>query len=202
MRRRPITLLLFLLAAPAAAQPDTVLGDDVEHGFYLAPVVKLSEVDGEFATFAGGHLGWVINNQFVLGLAGYGLVHPESRREMGYGGLLLGAMAAPDSAIHIGARALFGAGRVEPRWGCDRRHRDYRSIGPWDVDDDGWRWGDGDWDDGETFVVAEPELLVRVNFSEMVRLSIAGGYRFVDGTSVDSELEGYTASFAIEIGKF
>jgi hypothetical protein len=204
MKTLTLMLLAVSWATPVAAQPDTVVGEEARHGFYLAPIVKLTEIDDEFAVFAGGHLGWIINNQFVLGLGGYGLVHPESRRDIGYGGVLLGAMASPDAAVHIGARVLIGAGHAELHDRC----RGGYSCGH-DFDRDWEDWGE-EWDrwrrdhdrDGETFFVAEPELLVRVNFARAVRLSVAGGYRFVDGSSLSSALRGYTGSFEIAIGKF
>jgi hypothetical protein len=202
MKTLTLMLLAVLWAAPVAAQPDTVVGEEARHGFYLAPIAKLTEIDGEFAVFAGGHLGWIINNQFVLGLGGYGLVHPESRRDIGYGGVLLGAMASPDAAVHIGARVLIGAGHAELRSPCRRSYSCSH-----DLDHDWEDWSE-EWDrwhadrDGETFFVAEPEFLVRVNFAKAVRLSVAGGYRFVDGSSLNSALRGYTGSFEIAIGKF
>ncbi len=197
MNRLTLTLLSLCLAAPALAQTDqTLLGDHVRNGFYGAPVFKISEVGGDFATFAGGQGGWIINNQFIVGLAGYGLIHPERYRNMGYGGLLLGAMISPHSKVHVGVQTLLGAGSTD-------------DDGDW-WNDDGW----DDWDDGhgrsdhrhngpdDTFFVCEPELVVRINFAKRVRVMFSGGYRFVDGSQQDSTLSGYTATFAVGIGRF
>jgi hypothetical protein len=202
MRTLALTLLAISWAAPVAAQPDTVIGEEAHHGFYLAPIVKLTEVDNEFAVFAGGHLAWIVNNQFVLGVGGYGLVHPDSRRDIGYGGLLLGANASPDAAVHIGARVLIGAGHAEWNSHCRRPYScSYEAEHDWRRWDEEWEHWRSD-HDGETFFVAEPELLVRINFAKWVRLSVAGGYRFVDGSSLSSSLRGYSGSFEIAIGKF
>jgi hypothetical protein len=90
-------------------------------------------------------------------------------------------------------------------------------LGAGSTDDDGDWWNDDgwdDWDDGhgrsdhrhngpdDTFFVCEPELVVRINFAKRVRLMFSGGYRFVDGSDQDSTLSGYTASFAVGIGRF
>jgi len=197
MRRLTLTLLSLCLAAPALAQTDqTLLGDHVRNGFYGAPVFKISEVGGDFATFAGGQGGWIINNQFIVGLAGYGLIHPDRYRNMGYGGLLLGAMIAPHSKVHVGVQTLLGAGATD-------------DDGDWGWDDDWDNWDDGHGrHDGrhngpdDTFFVCEPELVVRINFAKRVRVMFSGGYRFVDGSDQDSTLSGYTASFAVGIGRF
>jgi hypothetical protein len=210
MNRLTLTLLSLCLATPALAQTDqTLLGDHVRNGFYGAPVFKISEVGGDFATFAGGQGGWIINNQFIVGLAGYGLIHPEKYRDMGYGGLLLGAMIAPHSKVHVGIQALLGAGATDDDgdWGWNHDNWNHDN---WNDDN----WDDDNWDNGhrrhdrrhdgpdDTFFVCEPELVVRINFAKRVRLMFSGGYRFVDGSDQDSTLSGYTASFAVGIGRF
>ena len=87
MRTLAILIVAVASAGPAVAQEvDTVLGPDTESYFYAAAVAKLSEVDSEFATYLGFNLGWVFDEKFSLGFGMYGLAHPTSRRNVGYGG--------------------------------------------------------------------------------------------------------------------
>lgn len=44
-----------------------------QHGAYIAPVMKITSLNGQSAIIMGGKAGWVINNQFVIGGAFYGV---------------------------------------------------------------------------------------------------------------------------------
>ncbi|KPK81198.1 MAG: hypothetical protein AMS25_07250 [Gemmatimonas sp. SM23_52] len=106
MKRTPSLLVLFLaLASSAAAQERTLLGRGFHSGGFGGPVVKFSEVDGDFAVFVGARGGWIINHMFVLGAGGYGLVNeidigfPGPRDiEFGYGGVELESSATAASS--------------------------------------------------------------------------------------------------------
>ena len=192
MRTLAILIVVAACAAPAVAQEvDTVLGPDTESYFYAAAVAKLSEVDSEFATYLGFNLGWVFDEKFSLGVGIYGLAHPTSRRNVGYGGLLFEGFVSGTSSVHFGVRALVGGGYTEPDHGGRHGHRDYHGD---DHGDDHGR-------DGRSFFVAEPELLLRINLSQSLRISLSGGYRFVEGggRSNDEALSAATGSLAFAI---
>ncbi|NIN69246.1 MAG: hypothetical protein GTO63_32105, partial [Anaerolineae bacterium] len=57
-----------------AQEPETLIEGDVRHGGFGGPVVKFTEVNNEFGVLVGGRGGWIINDSFVLGAGGYGLV--------------------------------------------------------------------------------------------------------------------------------
>ena len=117
-------LVAVACAVPSAAQEvDTVLGPETESHFYVAAVAKLSEVDSDFATYLGFNLGWVFDEKFSLGGGIYGLAHPTSRRNVGYGGLLLEGFVSGTKSIHFGARVLVGGGYTEPEYSSRRSAR-------------------------------------------------------------------------------
>ena len=179
MRTLAVLLVAVAAAAPLTAQEvDTVLGPDTESYFYAAAVAKLSEVDSDFATYLGFNLGWVFDEKFSLGVGIYGLAHPTSRRTVGYGGLLLEGFVSGTKSIHFGARVLIGGGYTEPEYSGRRGNAD-----------------------GRSFFVAEPELLLRINLSQSLRISLSGGYRFVKGGgSVNDEaLRAATGSLAFAV---
>ena len=184
MRTLAVLLVAVATAAPSNAQEvDTVLGPDTESYFYAAAVAKLSEVDSEFATYLGFNLGWVFDEKFSIGLGIYGLAHPTSRREVGYGGLLLEGFVAGTNSVHLGVRALIGGGYTEPEHRGPHSHHDRHHR------------------DGRAFFVAEPELLLRINLSQSLRVSLSGGYRFVEGggRANDEALSAATGSLALAI---
>ena len=184
MRTLAILIVAVASAAPAVAQEvDTVLGPDTESYFYAAAVAKISEVDSELATYLGFNLGWVFDEKFSLGFGIYGLAHPTSRRNVGYGGLLFEGFVSGTSSVHFGVRALVGGGYTEPDYGGRHGHRDDHGR------------------DGRSFFVAEPELLLRINLSQSLRISLSGGYRFVEGggRANDEALSAATGSLAFAI---
>jgi len=67
-------LLLFIAGIARAQEEETLLGGGFESGGYGGPVVKFTNVKGEFAVMAGGYGGWLINHSLMLGGGGYGLV--------------------------------------------------------------------------------------------------------------------------------
>ncbi|MBS4000680.1 MAG: hypothetical protein KGZ71_09375, partial [Desulfobulbaceae bacterium] len=73
-----ITLFTYFLISFDALSDDgheTLFGgDSVTWGGFGAPEFKFSEVNGDFALYIGGRGGVIINNSFIIGLAGYGVV--------------------------------------------------------------------------------------------------------------------------------
>ncbi|RPH38121.1 hypothetical protein EHM92_00845, partial [bacterium] len=103
-------LLLFIAGIARAQEEETLLGGGFESGGYGGPVVKFTNVKGEFAVMAGGYGGWLINHSFMLGGGGYGLVThhyldvpaglflgnpPAGRMEFNYGGGILEFIFSP-----------------------------------------------------------------------------------------------------------
>ena len=85
--KKLLTVLLFLIASNASAQMNTLLQGDIEHGGYGGPVLKVGQINGETKIFMGGQGGWIINNTFVLGGGGWGLVSDQDALLDGAGGI-------------------------------------------------------------------------------------------------------------------
>ena len=78
-----VFLLVILFSGSAQAQTtETLFSDDVTHGGFGGPVVKIGEVAGSTGVWFGGRGGWIINldhdHAISLGGAGYGLVTNHS----------------------------------------------------------------------------------------------------------------------------
>ena len=107
--------------ADGGAQERTLVGDHVESGGFGAPVVKFTEVLGDFAVLAGGRGAWIIDHTIMIGGGGYGLVNdvydfrlvPAPRIQFGSGGLELAVVAASNSVVHCSWMSLVGGGGID-----------------------------------------------------------------------------------------
>jgi hypothetical protein len=162
-------------------------------GLYVTPVLKIGEVRQEVRGLIGIRGGLEINHSFYVGLAGYGLPEENQTRhwgcdecnddvewEMGYGGLEFGVMAGTPRTGLLSMGVLIGGGGVSE----DRRYVDRT----------------------ESFFVLEPQLDLSVTLARNVRLSIGGGYRFIDDLNslryTEDDLEGPTFNIGVAVGIF
>jgi hypothetical protein len=59
-----------LAQTPASGGPMKI--ETLDSGFVIAPEARFGEINGEFATFAGAHGGWVTDHTLFIGAgAGY-----------------------------------------------------------------------------------------------------------------------------------
>ncbi len=165
-------VLLCVASTPTLAEQKTLVSGDVDHGGFGGTVVKFSQIDGEFAVFAGGYGGWLINHTFMIGAGGYGLTNREPELTMGYGGVILEYIAPSNNLIHFFGNVLIGAG------------------------------SEGQGAEQEFFVVEPAVHLelnvtknVRVGMGGSYRYISGLGHR-------NSDLRGPSASFTIKFGKF
>jgi len=185
---------------PSAEQ--TLIPSRFTNGGYGAPVQRFSSVAGKNVLFSGVEGGWIMNHQFILGLAGYGMATQNVRNsgtslrdskgrapvvEMGYGGLLLGYTPQSMSLGHLAFQVVIGGGGFT-----------------YDVEDiAGVRQEDAPCD---AFFVAEPSLQGEVNITRFLRIGVGGGYRFISGASLDGlrdrDLRGASASLTFKLGHF
>jgi hypothetical protein len=172
------------MASPALAQERTLIRGGFESGGFGAPVVKFSQLDGEFALFVGGRGGWIINHTFVLGGGGYGLVNDIDTNgdgvrdlEMGYGGFELEYINRSDKLIHFTAYLLIGGGGLSGLAVLE-----------------------------ESVFVLEPALNGELNVTDYFRFHAGAGYRWVSGVDspgVDSsDLSSFYAQITLKFGTF
>jgi hypothetical protein len=118
MKRLLFFVALLAWSSPALAQEETLVSEEFHSGGFGAPVVKFSQVLDEFAIFAGGRGGWIINHTFVLGGGGYGLANDIRFSgsltgrdiEFGYGGLELEYINSSHKLLHFTIYLLVGGG--------------------------------------------------------------------------------------------
>jgi len=183
MKKIALTLLgILATSSVAAAQDETLVSGGLESGGFGAPVVKFSDVGGDFAVFVGGRGGWIINHTFVLGAGGYGLASnigesPFVREvEFGYGGLELEYINRSDKIFHFSIYTLIGGGGVTSLF-----------------------------DVADGVFVLEPVVNLMVNVTKWFRVGAGGGYRFVSGADQDlsnGDLSAFVGVLTFKFGGF
>ncbi|MCE1189519.1 MAG: hypothetical protein LWX56_10285 [Ignavibacteria bacterium] len=181
---------LFSFSVFVLAQDEDGIDEDYVHGGYISPVVKFSSIKNDFACFIGLQGGWIIDHQFVIGAAGYGLVNKvkapdqvmrfyETRNnlyyQIGYGGLHLEYISEPMNSLHVSISALIGAGGAlftEKTW-ADRAH------------DSEWENAEKSyWESNTTaFFVFEPSVQIEMDIRHNLRLDFGAGYRLFSGAN-------------------
>ncbi|MCU1385471.1 MAG: hypothetical protein JWL71_4168 [Acidobacteria bacterium] len=159
-------LALFLIPIGASAQTaqGPMIVEQVHNGFLVAPDVKITEVDHQTSTLAGGYAGVVFDEHFFVGGGAYVLASHRRDREMAYGGLVLQWLGPSAGAFGVSAKTLLGGGRAE-------------SSDVITVVDRG-RLVSSRFRVGQSFLVAEPEVDALVRFSRHLRLAVGASYRF------------------------
>lgn len=68
-------MVMFIFAATARGQEQTLIKSDVEHSGFGGPVVKATRIHDQGALMVGGRGGWIINHTLAIGGGGYGVVN-------------------------------------------------------------------------------------------------------------------------------
>ncbi len=144
-------------------------------GGYGSFDIKGSQLDGGFnGLFLGWHGGVILNNSYVLGLAGYGLlptqkVNPPSNiaefgtnyhLSGGYGGLLFEYVNSPNKLLHFNINTIVGAAGLTYTDLVNKEHEINKSY-PKSV----------------SFVV-EPGIEAELNISKFFRMTLGLSYRY------------------------
>src|SRR5262245_45674764 len=74
--------------APPQAQPMTI--ETIRSGFVIAPDTRFTQVNDRAATLAGVYGGYLLEQTFLVGGAGYWLTNGSHDFEMAYGGAVVG----------------------------------------------------------------------------------------------------------------
>jgi hypothetical protein len=183
-------------ATPTPAPPSPMQVTQLKSGWLVAPDVRITSVDDQAATFAGGYGGWVTEGAFLVGAGGYWLADGSDDLKMAYGGLVLEWLARTDRRIGFGIRTLVGGGTATlglsstdlygpfapvvlagapVRFGHGgRRHR---AFDPEDFTNRNRRVS-------ENFFVAEPQANLLLTLTTWMRINAGVGYRLIGGTSL------------------
>jgi len=195
-------LFLICLLIPATAAAESLFGDAAEKGWFFAPTVTLSELNGDFGVLLGGEAMLLANGEWGLGLGFGGVVTRREfifgatdslrRASLAFAGFKLGHFMAPDFLIHPTFGALLGIG------GAGTAYR--RLVQTNNHMDEDWEW------DHQPVFVFEPQVGGELNILETIRLDAAVSYRLVAGFNETYDLNsqdfsGLGAKIAIKFGR-
>ncbi len=148
---------------------------------YGAPVYKLGHLKGEYAHYAGLKGGLIVNDSFVIGIAGYGLVHPDRRESytgkeyteypyigFGYGGALIEYTFYPKNLFNFTIGTTVGGGSLE-----------YYEQKEKDEDEQSGTHN--------SFFVVEPEISAHINLTRFCKIGVGVSYRYVNGLNGDPD---------------
>jgi hypothetical protein len=199
---------LLILCASMGALADETLFSDVHSGVYVAPQIGVGSLKGSLAAMAGGRIGWVANNAFVLGLAGNGLVTQNqvgsvgdttSYAMIGYGGLFVEYMIGAERLIHPTVSLLIGGGMA----GTQRRtpYEQNQFMYP-DTLGMHTRFRQ----DASALFVVEPSASLEMNLASFLRVDLTASYRYVSNFTqplyARSDVSGLTGNLGFKLGWF
>lgn len=201
MRYLVCIIILFVLAAGAAAQEETLFKGDVARGGFGGPVLKYTRIYDQGAFMIGGRGGWILNHSLVLGGGGYGVFTevdaPEETLpeegpldiEFGYGGFEAEYILHPNSLTHFSLYLLIGGGATNF----------VKDVGS--VLDSNEQIGESDF-----VLVLEPAVNGELNVTKWFRLNGGVSYRLVNGVDQpgleNSDFSGVTATLNFKFGHF
>ena len=165
--------------------------------------LKVTDIFKERALIVGGYGGVLINRNYMLGIAGYGIAtNPEfdgilqdgSEKKLtihgGYGGLLIGATILGKEVVHLSIPVVLGAGSVQ-------------------VTDEDFFQNSTDTDftiESSTFFVVEPAAELEFNITRTIRLAAGASYRYIRAVELDNltddNLTDWTGMLSLRFGRF
>jgi len=201
-----ISLLMILVSAmqiSLANERRVLTSDEVTHGGFLLPELKITEINNQSETLFGLKGAWLVDHSFYLGMAGYGSGYKikNTDKYMAYGGILIGYIFNPNHLVSISTDLLIGAGAFA---------EDNDDID----EDDGNRYfsrnrnrhhySDKRNREADLFSVYEPSINILLNVTESMRLSLGASYRYLQKTNFDTlrdeDVSGGTVSLGIMFG--
>jgi hypothetical protein len=174
------------------------LSNDLAHGGFGGPQVKVTALAEQAALLVGGRGAWIIGHSLTIGGAGYGLptrvdapqeakgTATDAALSFGYGGFQVGYIFFPHDVIHFSGALLIGGGGVSI---VERRGQsDSQTV------------------DSAALFVLEPEIAMEFNITRAVRGVVDLSYRYVSNSGIaglsSSRLGGPATGLAIAFGSF
>lgn len=166
MKKLFVICCIGFLAIPLFSQHETLFKDMTVVGAFGGPLIEIGSINGEVGADIGGG-GAVLFKNIFLGGYGLGTDYPQASVMDGgetttydikfsHGGLWLGYIQAPEKLVHFTSSVKIGWGKSRLRDDGDFRYKD------------------------QIFVMI-PEIGMEVNLTHFFRLSLTGGYRWVNG---------------------
>jgi hypothetical protein len=217
--RTALCIVALLVPSAALAQPGPTSSgpmtvERMHSGFYGGGDVKVTDFNHHTSELIGGQAGWVIDDAFFIGGAGYGMVNGGRDDELWYGGLVLQWMLPVGGRVKVGAKALIGGGEAttaqstyagfdfDPRASGNDPRRLQSTIS--DIARNAALLRPVTYRYNEGFFVFEPEATASVRVAGPVHLTGGISYRltssyYLYGYYTDSHLGGLTGTFGFRI---
>ncbi|MCK5170004.1 MAG: outer membrane beta-barrel protein [Bacteroidales bacterium] len=145
-------------------------------GGFIGPEFKVSDTYDDYGLLIGGRIGAIINDNFLIGIGGYGLTTKSTfpmnndiyRISMGYGGLAMEYTLFRKKAIHFSIPVMVGAGGYS-----------------FYEDDSNDFWNNYNEIDNSAAFIVEPGVNIELNLAKFIKFSVGASYRLVYGTNFD-----------------
>jgi hypothetical protein len=182
MKKILLFLILTFFALPLLAQDDSTISDKEEVlipkiekiGVFGGPSIKIAQLYNAVGLFMGGQGCAILNNSFIIGGGGYGLVtnvkasnlfEPKLQMKMNYGGLILGYINKSNDAIHYNFQTLIGGGDVS--WSDKNNWLIFK-----DWNDESDKFGH------DSYFVIEPGVGVEMRLTKFFEMDFGVSYLF------------------------
>jgi hypothetical protein len=186
---------------PEDDKQKTLVSNDSKLGTFGALSTNYSQANDAAWIYLGAEAGIIINDYFILVLAGYGLASSITIEDAevatsgelnvygGYGGVMLGAKIAPKKVFHFNIPILLGIGNLEVS------------------DNSYFLQGDPKFTiERSLFFVLEPRLEAEMNVTQKFRIGMGAGYRLINGTDLsffdDQDLSVATYQLSLKFGRY
>lgn len=201
---------------PPTQGPMTV--ERLRSGFVFTPEAKITDFDHQTSGLIGGSAGWLAEETFFFGGAGYWMPNGSNGRELGYGGFVMQWYIMGGDRFGLSAKALLGGGTATTLQTVTQIVPIAPIPGP---RDQGRVTPDQRTDLNRTqtvtstvrvqedFFVAEPEVNARITIAKHVHLTLGAGYRFAgdgwwhyyyNGFNHLERVSGAVGSFGVQFG--
>jgi hypothetical protein len=202
-----------LLPAPGSAQtpaatPGPLRIEPLDSGFIVTPEARFGDINGDFATFAGAHAGWVTDHKLLIGGAGYWLANRDDDFKMQYfGGLARWTLGSQRPlGVSFGALAGFGDATMGRPYGDLFGTRGGALPSRDGHRDVGGRFGSPINSAAvvrvsDSFFIAEPQIDALWRITSWMRLDAGVGYRVIGGAELlGDQLRGVSGSIGVRFG--
>jgi len=204
--------------ADAAAQPappnqGPMTVERMYSGFVFAPEVKITDFDHQTSGLIGGSAGYLAEETFFFGGAGYWMPNGSNGRELGYGGFVMQWYVMNNDHFGLSGKVLLGGGGATVLQTVTQvlplpSPRELDRMTPAQIADlTRARTVTSTIRVHDHFFVAEPELNARIGVARHVHLTLGAGYRFAgsgwwyyySGYNHD-QVSGVVGTFGVQIG--
>jgi hypothetical protein len=206
-------LIIFIFSSHSVSyaqqQMRTLADSSSPLGVYGSLDVRGTQLADGIGMLIGGRGGLIINNQFVIGAAGYGMPGTKMIRDFsppndpgphyytgGYGGLYFGHIANPYNLVHFSANAFVGMGGLTY---TDYNYEDYRYL------------NDRPRRPSKMIFVFEPQVALNLNVTSFFKISLGVSYRIVPDASLkynttpilnQNDFNGFSTNLSFKFGRF